>query len=76
MTRTSTLLLGFTYFASLYDSQIPQHGFHWPCKALIDTPGIAVLNGDKVLYKRHTRVRTNACQYVPPTMQLEEETPG
>lgn len=36
---------------------------------------MAFLNGDQVLSESHANVSANACEYVPPAVQLEEEAP-
>ena len=56
--------------------KVPQYCLDWPDKALLNTVRFALDNSDKVLGQSHTNVSTNACEDVPPAMQLEEEAPG
>ena len=55
--------------------KVPQHSLHRPDKPFFNAICLALDDGDEVLCESHANVSANACKDVPPTMQLEDETP-
>jgi uncharacterized protein YdeI (BOF family) len=55
--------------------KVPQHSSHRPDKPFFHTICLALDDGDEVLCESHANVSANACKDVPPTVQLEDETP-
>jgi hypothetical protein len=69
-------LLSLLQVAPFHRVQIPQHSFDRPDKPLFNPTCLSMFNGNEILNKCHTCIRTNSCENMPPPMQLEEEAPG
>jgi hypothetical protein len=63
------------HIAPLHSVQIPQDSLDRPHKSLFESASLTFFNGNEVLDERHTRVRTNTSENVPPAVQFEEEAP-